>query len=563
MARAYGLARGRRRCARSRSRRPRSSASPTAWARSRAGKDANLVARDRRHHGHAHAGDARLHRRRPAVAGDAPHAALRALQGPAVKRPFALGAARSARARGAPRERPALPVGLPAGGVQGALGGRLRQDRGRSRRRRPGRPAHERLPAAAPDELDLLPVGHRDAARLPAARRPQPKGHALPAAAQRAARALGRQGALGRRRRARQAPDRRRRSALDRGDGRALADRRRAAASRSTPRARPPRATRESRYELQARDAAIANDFWDGRTSRERRFVELLRTRHPRATIQDLTPILDELRSVKSPREIALIRRASQLAGLGVMEAARSTEPGVYEYQLDAAVPLRVPDERRAARRLPLDHRLGHRQHLERALLQNSRKLEGGRPGADGLRARLPLLRERHRADVAGRRPLPARAARAAAVRARVPQRRDVADPARGSRPTRSAPRRSRRWTRSSHARTSRSPPTRRRRASSSRRAAASSRTRSAWRCTTSAATAACSSPARCSRSTRSCWVPEENLYFRYEDTVVVTETGVENFTAFLPTELDALEALAREKGIVQTLPALGEAGSS
>ena len=33
-------------------------------------------------------------------------------------------------------------------------------------------------------------------------------------------------------------------------------------------------------------------------------------------------------------------------------------------------------------------------------------------------------------------------------------------------------------------------------------------------------------------------WVPEENLYFRYEDTVVVTETGVENFTAFLPSEL-------------------------
>ena len=56
-------------------------------------------------------------------------------------------------------------------------------------------------------------------------------------------------------------------------------------------------------------------------------------------------------------------------------------------------------------------------------------------------------------------------------------------------------------------------------------------------------------------------WVPEENLYIRYEDTVVVTETGVENFTAFLPSELADLEALAREKGIVQTLPAVTEAG--
>jgi Xaa-Pro aminopeptidase len=44
-----------------------------------------------------------------------------------------------------------------------------------------------------------------------------------------------------------------------------------------------------------------------------------------------------ELRAVKSPREIALIRRASEPAGYGVMEAMRSTEPGVYEYQLDAA----------------------------------------------------------------------------------------------------------------------------------------------------------------------------------------------------------------------------------
>ena len=43
------------------------------------------------------------------------------------------------------------------------------------------------------------------------------------------------------------------------------------------------------------------------------------------------------MRSIKSPREIALIRRASQIAGLGMMEAMRSTQPGVTEYQLDAA----------------------------------------------------------------------------------------------------------------------------------------------------------------------------------------------------------------------------------
>ncbi|MDZ7645680.1 MAG: M24 family metallopeptidase [Cytophagales bacterium] len=40
---------------------------------------------------------------------------------------------------------------------------------------------------------------------------------------------------------------------------------------------------------------------------------------------------------IKSPKEIELIRKATQIAGLGIIEAMRSTQPGVYEYQLDAA----------------------------------------------------------------------------------------------------------------------------------------------------------------------------------------------------------------------------------
>lgn len=50
--------------------------------------------------------------------------------------------------------------------------------------------------------------------------------------------------------------------------------------------------------------------------------------------------------------------------------------------------------------------------------------------------------------------------------------------------------------------------------------------------------------------------VPEENLYIRYEDVVVVTETGVENFTDFLVSELDDIERLVRQDGIVQSHPA-------
>jgi len=52
-------------------------------------------------------------------------------------------------------------------------------------------------------------------------------------------------------------------------------------------------------------------------------------------------------------------------------------------------------------------------------------------------------------------------------------------------------------------------------------------------------------------------WVPEEHLYYRYEDVVVVTETGFENFTDLLPVELDAIEAAMAGDGLVQNAPPL------
>jgi Xaa-Pro aminopeptidase len=91
----------------------------------------------------------------------------------------------------------------------------------------------------------------------------------------------------------------------------------------------------QSRGELRAANRAIAEDYWDGRDSRETNFKNLLAKRFPEKEIKDLCPVLNDLRGIKSPREIAMIRRASQLAGLGMMEAMRSTKPGVYEYQLE------------------------------------------------------------------------------------------------------------------------------------------------------------------------------------------------------------------------------------
>ena len=93
----------------------------------------------------------------------------------------------------------------------------------------------------------------------------------------------------------------------------------------------------DSRDELLRGRTRIASDPWDGQPSRESHFINLIKERFPQYEVRDLSPTLDAMRLVKSEKEIELIREATRIAGLAIIEAMRSTEPGVYEYQLDAA----------------------------------------------------------------------------------------------------------------------------------------------------------------------------------------------------------------------------------
>ena len=56
----------------------------------------------------------------------------------------------------------------------------------------------------------------------------------------------------------------------------------------------------------------------------------------PALDVQDLDPLVDALRFVKSPREIALLRESTRLAGLAMMEAMRSARTGMYEHEIEA-----------------------------------------------------------------------------------------------------------------------------------------------------------------------------------------------------------------------------------
>ena len=98
----------------------------------------------------------------------------------------------------------------------------------------------------------------------------------------------------------------------------------------------PTEGSSESPDGARRRTADAAADPWDGRVSREAHLRDLLKTRVPALEQKDLSPILSEMRAIKSPAEIALITRATKIGGEAILEAMRSTAPGLAEYEIDA-----------------------------------------------------------------------------------------------------------------------------------------------------------------------------------------------------------------------------------
>jgi Xaa-Pro aminopeptidase len=317
----------------------------------------------------------------------------------------------------------------------------------------------------------------------------------------------------------------------------------------------PAEAQGQSRGELRMGNAAILNDPWDGRLPRESRFVELLRQRNALSEIRNLSPILDSLRAIKSPREIALIRRASQLAGLGLMEAMRSTEAGVYEYQLDAAARyvFLVNDAKQEAYRSITATGTENINNMH--YYRNTKRLEDGdlvlmdyAPDyryyvsdigrvwpVNGTyqpwqRELLQFTLEYHKAVMS--RVKPGVTPKQILDGARADMEPIVAK-TKWSKPAYEAA--ARRLIETSGG-------------AMSHMVGMAVHDVGSYRDGLKVGHVFSVDP--------QLRVPEENLYLRFEDTIVVTETGYENFTHFIPMELDAMEALVREKGLVQKVPA-------
>lgn len=92
----------------------------------------------------------------------------------------------------------------------------------------------------------------------------------------------------------------------------------------------------ETRSMVQRTVEDRAEDPLDNRPARYEHFIERVESLAPDLLIENLDPLLDELRKIKSEREIELIKKSTELQAKAIEESMKSTEIGIKPYQLEA-----------------------------------------------------------------------------------------------------------------------------------------------------------------------------------------------------------------------------------
>lgn len=93
----------------------------------------------------------------------------------------------------------------------------------------------------------------------------------------------------------------------------------------------------DARYESALFQARRARNPYNAELSLDQFRADRLRRLYPSARFEDVTPLIDSLRMIKSPEEIAVLGRNGQISAEAVKRAMLATRPTAYEYELEAA----------------------------------------------------------------------------------------------------------------------------------------------------------------------------------------------------------------------------------
>ncbi|HMA53096.1 MAG TPA: Xaa-Pro peptidase family protein, partial [Acidobacteriota bacterium] len=93
----------------------------------------------------------------------------------------------------------------------------------------------------------------------------------------------------------------------------------------------------EARSETALFDGRRARSHYNDQLSADLYRIGKLRERYPQMELRDLTPVIDEMRAIKTPAEIEALRRNGRLSAEAVRQAMLATRPGVFEYEIEAA----------------------------------------------------------------------------------------------------------------------------------------------------------------------------------------------------------------------------------
>jgi Xaa-Pro aminopeptidase len=91
-----------------------------------------------------------------------------------------------------------------------------------------------------------------------------------------------------------------------------------------------------ARFETGRDYAAEYNNPYGQSLPGDRDALVKLRERYPAANFRDITGAIDQMRNIKRPGEIEVLRRVGRISALGDKQAITIAHPGMFEYQIEA-----------------------------------------------------------------------------------------------------------------------------------------------------------------------------------------------------------------------------------